>query len=438
VPTRKEESGSTKSHGAVTGEPGVLQGKRILLIIGGGIAAYKVLELIRRLRDEGASLNAVMTKAAKQFVPPLSVASLSGAKVFDDLFSLTDETEIGHIQLSRAADLVVVAPATADLLAKMAHGLADDLASTLLLATDKKVLVAPAMNVRMWLHPATLRNVATLRRDGVIFVGPGDGEMACGEYGPGRMSEPKAILSAIAAALQADTMIPLPQGVPATRPLLGLRVVVTSGPTREPIDPVRYISNRSSGKQGHAIAAAAAAAGADVVLISGPVGLDDPVGVRTRHVETAGEMLAAVEAALPADMFIAAAAVADWHVAEVAANKVKKGAGGARGLSLVENPDILALVAERRTARPRLVVGFAAETENVIDNARAKLARKHCDLIVANDVGEDKGGVMGQDENEVTLVTRAGAQAWPRMRKAAVAIKLIWHLAKLLEASGDA
>jgi len=437
MPMQTEESPSIP-HPAVTGEPGVLQGKRILLVIGGGIAAYKVLELIRRLREQGASLNAVMTKAAKQFVTPLSVASLSGSKVFDDLFSLTDETEMGHIQLSRDADLVVVAPATADLIAKMAQGLADDLASTLLIATDKKILVAPAMNLRMWLHPATERNIALLRQDGVTFVGPEDGDMACGEYGPGRMSEPAAILAAIAAALQTDTTIPLPAGMGADRPLAGLRVVVTSGPTREPIDPVRYLGNYSSGKQGHAIAAAAARAGADVLLISGPVALQDPAGVRTQHVTTAAEMLAAVEAALPTDIFIAAAAVSDWRVADVAAHKLKKGTS-VPALPLVENPDILARVAQLSRARPRLVVGFAAETENVIDNARAKLARKGCDVIIANDVGSDSGmGVMGQDQNQVTIVTRTGTENWPPMRKEAVALRLVSYMAKLLEGGGDA
>jgi phosphopantothenoylcysteine decarboxylase/phosphopantothenate--cysteine ligase len=408
-----------------------VHGKRILLVIGGGIAAYKILELIRRLREQGASVSPVMTKAAKEFVTPLSVASLSGSKVFDDLFSLTDETAIGHIQLSRAADLVVVAPATADLIAKLAHGLADDLASTLLLATDKKVLVAPTMNVRMWLNPTTQRNVSLLRHDGVLFVGPDEGDMACGEYGPGRMSEPAAILAAIEDALIGETAIPPPARV-QTWPLAGLRVVVTSGPTREPIDPVRYLGNYSSGKQGHAIAAAAAKAGADVVLISGPVGLENPAGVTTRHVTTAAEMLAAVEASLPADIFIAAAAVSDWRVAEVAAHKLKRGEQ-APALPLVENPDILACVA-RDPARPRLVVGFAAETEKVIDNARSKLAGKGCDVIIANDVG---GDVFGEDENQVTIVTRGGAETWPRMRKEHVALKLVTYLAKLLE-GGDA
>jgi phosphopantothenoylcysteine decarboxylase/phosphopantothenate--cysteine ligase len=408
-----------------------VHGKRILLVIGGGIAAYKVLELIRRLREQGASVSAVLTKAAKEFVTPLSVASLSGNKVFDDLFSLTDETAIGHIQLSRAADLVVVAPATADLIAKLAHGLADDLASTLLLATDKKILIAPAMNVRMWLNQATQRNVSSLRRDGVLFVGPDEGDMACGEYGPGRMSEPPAILTAIADALKGETAIPLPTRAQA-RPLAGLRVVVTSGPTREPIDPVRYLGNYSSGKQGHAIAAAAAKAGAHVVLVSGPVGLENPAGVTTQHVTTAAEMLAAVEASLPADIFIAAAAVSDWRVAGVAAHKLKRGEQ-TPALSLLENPDILARVSQS-PARPRLVVGFAAETEKLVDNARSKLAGKGCDVIIANDVGD---GVFGEDENQVTIVTRGGAETWPRMRKEHVALKLVTYLGKLLE-GGDA
>jgi phosphopantothenoylcysteine decarboxylase / phosphopantothenate---cysteine ligase len=415
----------------------VLDGKRILLVIGGGIAAYKVLELIRRLRERGTDLHVVMTKAAKEFVTPLSVASLSGSKVFDDLFSLTDETEIGHFQLSRAADFVVVAPATADLLAKMAHGLADDLASTLLLATDKKILVAPAMNVRMWLHPATQRNIATLRHDGVSFVGPDDGDMACGEYGPGRMSEPAAILAAISKALESDTQIPLSSGIgrpTQEKPLAGRRVVVTSGPTQEPIDPVRYIGNRSSGKQGHAIATAAARAGAEVVLVSGPVALADPPGVVTQHVETAAQMLAAVEAALPADIFIAAAAVADWRVETAAPQKVKK-AGAAPQLVFTENPDILATIAQRHSGRPRLVVGFAAETENLLVHAREKLQRKKCDLIVANDVGAD--GAMGKDENEITLVSAAGTEPWPKMRKDEIATKLVWHLAHILKGRSD-
>ena len=413
-----------------------LTGKRILVIVGGGIAAYKVLDLIRRLRERGASLRIVMTAAAKEFVTPLSVASLAGSKVFDDLFSLTDETEIGHIQLSRDADLLVVVPATADLLAKMAQGLANDLASTLLLATDKKILVAPAMNLRMWLHPATRRNMAVLHQDGVLVVGPDAGDMACGEYGPGRMSEPSAILAAIESALQAGTAIPLPPGLGqrgTDRPLAGRRVIVTSGPTHEPIDPVRYIANRSSGKQGHALAEAAAAAGAEVVLISGPVALPDPAGVETKHVETAAEMSAAVETALPADIFIAAAAVADWRMAEAALDKIKKGTDTMPVLSLVENPDILAAVARHPDQRPRLVVGFAAETKDVLAHAQAKLMRKGCDVIVANDVSH-AAGVMGSDENRVTIVTKAGMEALPRMHKYAVAERLVARFATMFKA----
>ncbi len=406
--------------------------KRILLIIGGGIAAYKTLDLVRRLRERGAKVRAVMTAAAAHFVTPLSVASLTGEKVYEDLFALTDEATIGHIELSRAADLVVAAPATADLLAKMAHGLADDLASTLLLATDKKILVAPAMNVRMWLAEATRRNVATLRRDGVLFVGPEEGDMACGEYGPGRMSEPLAILAAIEAALAQDTAVALPTSfAPAKGALAGKRVLITSGPTHEPIDPVRYIANRSSGKQGHAIARAALAAGAEVTLVTGPVALADPPGVKTIHVETAREMLRAVEAALPADVFIAAAAVSDWRAATAAGEKIKKGANGAPALTLVENPDILAAIAGRSPGRPALVVGFAAETERLLANAQQKLARKNCDIIIANDVG-GASGAMGGDRNEVTVVTRAGVEPWPDLHKNEVASRLMTKLAGLL------
>jgi phosphopantothenoylcysteine decarboxylase/phosphopantothenate--cysteine ligase len=414
-----------------------LSGKRILLVIGGGIAAYKTLDLIRRLRERGASVRAAMTKAAAEFVTPLSVASLTGDKVYDDLFSLTDEAEMGHIELSRDADLVVVAPATADLLAKLANGLANDLASTLLLATDKRVLVAPAMNLRMWLHPATQRNVATLRGDGVLFVGPGDGDMACGEYGPGRMAEPLEIVAAITAALESDTAIPLPPGIGA-RPveangaLAGKRVVVTSGPTHEPIDPVRYIANRSSGKQGHAIARAAAEAGADVALISGPVNLPDPAGVRTKHVETAQEMLSAVNAALPADIFVATAAVADWRMAEAGATKIKKNGSGAPTLALVENPDILATIAHRNEARPKLVVGFAAETDDVLAHARKKLDAKGCDMIIANDVSPSTG-IMGGDKNTIHIVTRDGIDSWPTLDKHEVARRLIARLARELD-----
>ena len=408
----------------------LLDGKRILLVVGGGISAYKALDLTRRLRERGAVVRPVMTAGAKSFVTPLALASLAGAKVHDALFSLTDESEMGHIELSRAADLVVVAPATANLLAKMANGLADDLASTLLLATDKRTLVAPAMNLRMWLHPATQRNVATLKADGVLFCGPVDGAMACGEFGPGRMSEPLEIVAAVEAALAGDTRLPLPAD--RRGPLAGRRVVVTSGPTHEPIDPVRFIANRSSGKQGHAIARAAAEAGADVVLISGPVALADPRNVDTRHVETAAEMLAAVEAALPADLFIAAAAVADWHVATEQAHKLKKMSDG-RGptLTLTENPDILATVARRQRERPALVVGFAAETENLVAHAREKRDRKGCDIIVLNDVGP-ASGTFGGDANEVTVIDGSDAIRWPKLSKDEVADRLVQLLAQRL------
>jgi len=409
-----------------------MTGKRILLIVGGGIAAYKSLDLVRRLRERGMSVRVVLTEAGSQFVTPLSLASLSGQEVHQELFSLTAEARMGHIELSRDADLVVIAPATADLLAKAAHGHANDLASTLLLATDKRVLAAPSMNLRMWLHPATQRNVATLRGDGMLFVGPGDGAMACGEFGPGRMSEPLEIVAAVEAALAGDTMIPLPMAQPPV--LAGLRVIVTSGPTHEPIDPVRYIANRSSGKQGHAIAQAAADAGASVVLVSGPVTVPDPVGVKTVHVETARQMLEAVEASLPADIFIGAAAVADWRVGAALVEKLKKGASGPPTLGLVENPDILATVASH-ARRPRLVVGFAAETEKVIDHAQAKLARKKCDLIVANDVSPATG-VMGGDANTVHLVSTSGVETWPTLPKAEVARRLIAQLAALMGEGG--
>jgi phosphopantothenoylcysteine decarboxylase/phosphopantothenate--cysteine ligase len=416
-----------------------LAGKRILLVVGGGIAAYKALELIRRVRERGASVRVAMTKAAAEFVTPLSAASLSGDKVYDELFSLTDEAEMGHIELSRDADLVVIAPATADLLAKLGNGLANDLASTLLLATDKRVLAAPAMNLRMWLHPATQRNLAALRRDGVLFVGPNDGEMACGEYGPGRMAEPMEIVAAIAAALESETAIPLPPGIGMRRgeangALAGRRVVVTSGPTHEPIDPVRYIANRSSGKQGHAIARAAAAAGADVALISGPVNLRDPPGVATQHVETAREMLCAVDAALPADIFVATAAVADWRMAEAGGSKLKKrGHGHPPTLHLIENPDILAAIAHRNHARPKIVVGFAAETDDVLAHARKKLDAKGCDMIIANDVSPSTG-IMGGDSNMVHIVTRGGVDSWPTLDKDEVARRLIARLARDLAA----
>jgi phosphopantothenoylcysteine decarboxylase/phosphopantothenate--cysteine ligase len=401
-----------------------ISASRILLIIGGGVAAYKSLELIRRLRERGANVQVVMTAAAQQFVSPLSAAALSGAAVRDDLFSLVDEAEMGHIELSRSADLIVVAPATADLLARMAQGVANDLASTTLLATDKRVLAAPAMNVRMWLHPATQRNVATLRGDGVGFVGPDDGEMACGEFGPGRMAEPLAIVGEIERQLLQPTVIPLPKSPPLRGPLSGRRVVVTAGPTFEPIDPVRFIGNRSSGRQGFALAEAAVGAGARVTLISGPVALPDPPGASIVHVETARQMLDAALAALPADVFIGAAAVADWRVDAASDQKLKKGARGAPSLSLVENPDILGQIAAASAARPRLVVGFAAETENVIENAKRKLSRKGCDLIVANSVAEGSG-VFGGAENEVHIVTASGVSSWPRMSKPEIADKLI-------------
>ncbi len=399
-----------------------LDRKSVLLIVGGGIAAYKALDLVRRLKERGIAVRPVMTEGAKAFITPLSLASLAGAPVHDTLFSLTEEAAMGHIELSRAADLVVVAPATANILAKMACGLADDLASTLLLATDKRTLVAPAMNLRMWLHPATQRNVAALRADGMLFCGPDDGAMACGEVGPGRMSEPLAILAAIEAALAGDTRLPLPE--PVSPVLAGYRVVVTSGPTHEPIDPVRVIANRSSGKQGHAIAAAAARAGAEVVLVSGPVALPDPPGVLVRCVETAREMLLAVEAALPADLFVGAAAVADWRVAAIAPVKLKKGVGGPPQLALTENPDVLATVANHPSHRPRLVIGFAAETDDLLARADAKLRRKGCDVIVANDVSA-AAGTFGGNTNTVTIVEATGATSWPPLPKDAVAARLV-------------
>ncbi|KAF0133139.1 MAG: phosphopantothenoylcysteine decarboxylase/phosphopantothenate/cysteine ligase [Methylocystaceae bacterium] len=407
-----------------------LEAKRVLLIVGGGIAAYKSLDLVRRLRARGARVRVVMTAAAKEFVTPLAFVSLANEKVYDDLFSATDEQEMGHIQLSRDADLLVVAPATAHILARAARGLCDDLATTLLLATDKRVLYAPAMNVRMWLHPATQRNVSTLHGDGAWFVGPNVGDMACGEYGPGRMSEPLEIVQAIEAALKQDTRLPAPEGLSIRGGALeGLHVVVTSGPTHEPIDPVRYIANRSSGRQGHAIAAAAARAGARVTVISGPVALPDPPGCETINIESARDMLAAVNAALPADIFIGAAAVADWRV-EPADDKIKKGERGAPSLSLVENPDILARVSHGPN-RPRLVVGFAAETSDLIRHAQEKLARKGCDLIVANDVSEGTG-VFGGAMNQAHLVSRAGVEDWPRLRKEDVAERLVARLAQLI------
>jgi phosphopantothenoylcysteine decarboxylase/phosphopantothenate--cysteine ligase len=403
-----------------------LSTSRILLIIGGGIAAYKSLELIRRLRERDATVRVVLTAAAQQFITPLSAATLSGQAARDDLFSLTDEAAIGHIELSRAADLVVVAPATADILARMAGGLADDLATTLLLATDKRTLVAPAMNVRMWLHPATRRNVDRLKSDGVLFVGPESGPMACGEFGPGRMAEPPEIVAAIEQALAAETSIEAFEG--GIRPLAGRHVIVTSGPTYEPIDPVRFLGNRSSGRQGHAIARSAADAGARVTLVTGPVELPDPPGANVIHVCSAREMREAVRSALPADAFIAAAAVADWRIEGVASQKIKKGEKGRPPtLRLVENPDILAEVSRESALRPTVVIGFAAETENVAANAKAKLRRKGCDLIVANSVAEG-ASTFGGEANQVQIIDATGEESWPRMSKAEVADGIVRRL----------
>ncbi|MEC8581954.1 MAG: bifunctional phosphopantothenoylcysteine decarboxylase/phosphopantothenate--cysteine ligase CoaBC [Pseudomonadota bacterium] len=398
----------------------MLQGKRILLIIGGGIAAFKSLDLIRRLRERGASVTPVLTKAATEFVTPLSVSALAGEKVYTDLFDLTDEAEMGHIQLSRVADLVVVAPATADLMAKMVGGHANDLASTMLMATDTPVLIAPAMNVRMWDHPATQRNLAQLLGDGIMVTGPNEGDMACGEFGPGRMSEPMEIVEAVQNAL-------------SDGPLKGKRIVVTSGPTHEPIDPVRYIANRSSGAQGTAIASALRALGADVVFVTGPADVPPPQGVEVIKVETAREMRQAVLDALPADAGIFAAAVADWRVATEAKSKIKKTKDGLPTLEFAENPDILAEVSQMTKDRPPLVVGFAAETDDVIANATAKRARKGCDWIVANDVSPATG-IMGGSENAVTLISEDGSEAWPRMGKDAVARQLADRIAAHLGA----
>jgi phosphopantothenoylcysteine decarboxylase/phosphopantothenate--cysteine ligase len=391
--------------------------KRVLLVVGGGVAAYKALELVRLLRKAGVAVRPVLTKAGTRFATPLSLAALAEDRVYEDLFSLTDEAEMGHIELSRSADLVVVAPATADLMAKAAAGLADDLASTLLLATDKPVLMAPAMNVRMWEHKATRRNLAALRGDGVLFVGPDEGAMACGEYGEGRLAEPPAILAAIMDALAG----------PAGSALTGRRVLVTAGPTAEPIDPVRVLTNRSSGKQGYAIATALSRLGASVTLVSGPTALAAPAGVHRVEVETALQMLAAVKAALPADVAICVAAVADWRVDEAFGVKLKKGKDGPPTLRLVENPDILAGLAASGPTRPRLVIGFAAETNDVEANARAKLARKGCDWIVANDVAQ--AGVMGGDQNTVMIVDAHGVEHWERADKAQVAARLARRIA---------
>jgi phosphopantothenoylcysteine decarboxylase/phosphopantothenate--cysteine ligase len=397
-----------------------LTGKRVLLIISGGIAAYKALELIRLLRKEDCGVTCVLTQAGAHFVTPLSLQALSESKVYTDLFSLTDESEMGHIQLSRSADLVVVAPASADILAKMAAGLAGDLASTLLLATDKPVLVAPAMNVRMWLHAATVANMALLGARGVHVVGPNEGAMACNEFGPGRLAEPPEILAAIEALLQPK------------RPLAGKSALVTSGPTHEPIDPVRYIANRSSGRQGHSIATALAELGAKVTLISGPVGVTDPAGVTVQHVESAKQMLDACQAVLPVDIAVFAAAVADWRVASASGGKIKKVPGAAPpALELVPNPDILATIAQSGSRRPKLVVGFAAETDDLLANAQSKRQRKNADWIVANDVSPATG-IMGGEENVIHLVTADGVEDWPRLAKQEVARRLAARIAAAL------
>jgi phosphopantothenoylcysteine decarboxylase / phosphopantothenate---cysteine ligase len=396
----------------------LLEGKRVLLIIGGGIAAYKSLELIRRLRERGAKTRAILTGAGAQFVTPLSVSSLTGDKVFQDLFSLTDEAEMGHIELSRDADLLVVVPATADLMAKMAAGLANDLASTALLATDKRVLIAPAMNVRMWQHAATRRNLAALIADGVLVVGPNEGDMACGEFGPGRMAEPQEILAAVEDFFRSES----------DRPLAGIKAFVTAGPTHEALDPVRYIANRSSGKQGYAIAGALAELGAETTLVSGPTALAPPPRVKLVRVETAREMLAACEAALPANIAVMTAAVSDWRPTAPANQKIKKRDNGAKPtISLAENPDILATIAKGKK-RPALVIGFAAETESVVANAKEKLEKKGCDWIIANDVSHEHG-VMGGDANTVHFVTKSGVEDWPRLSKTEVASRLARRIA---------
>jgi phosphopantothenoylcysteine decarboxylase/phosphopantothenate--cysteine ligase len=398
-----------------------MNGKRVLLVISGGIAAYKALELIRLLRRRGCGVTCVLTDNGGQFVTPLSLQALSESKVYTDLFSLTDESEMGHIQLSRAADLLVVAPATANILAKMAAGLADDLASTVLLATDKPVLVAPAMNVRMWLHKATQANMASLAQRGVHIIQPNEGPMACNEFGPGRLAEPSEILAAIESIL-----------IPAPGPLTGRHALVTSGPTHEPIDPVRYIANRSSGRQGHAIAAALAELGARVTLVSGPVTVPDPPGVTVRPVESARDMLDACQSALPADIAVFAAAVADWRVEQASTGKIKKQPGAAPpALTLVPNPDILATIAAAGPARPRLVIGFAAETDDLMANAQAKLRRKNADWIVANDVSPATG-IMGGEENAVHIVSAAGIETWPRLAKNDVARRLARRIAEAL------
>ena len=398
----------------------MLAGKSILLVISGGIAAYKALELIRMLKKSGAAVRCILTEGGQQFITPLSVASLSGHHCYTDLWSLMDEVEMGHIRLSREADLIVVAPASADFLAKMAQGRADDLATTTLQAADKDILVVPAMNHRMWSHAATQENMAILRQRGIAVIGPEDGDMACGEYGPGRLAEPETILSAITEKLS------------ASRPLQGFKALVTSGPTYEPLDPVRFIGNRSSGKQGHAIAAALAARGASVTLITGPVALPDPLGVMTIHVETAAEMLDACLKTLPADIAVCVAAVSDWSASAIAPAKIKKKTGEQPpALTLRENPDILATLS-RHESRPRLVIGFAAETENLIEAGRKKRLTKNCDWIVANDVGQET--IFGADENRIVLITENAAEEWDKMPKTALATKLADRIAETLTA----
>lgn len=411
----------------------MMNGKRILLIVGGGIAAFKVPQLIRLIRAEGAAVTPVLTQAGAQFTTPMTLSVLAGEAAHQGLWDIAAEAEIGHIQLSRNADLVVVAPATADLMARMAQGIGDDLASTLLLATDKRVLIAPAMNVRMWHHPATQRNVRTLRDDGILFVGPDDGDMACGEYGTGRMAEPEAILEAIRAELAPRAPLKLlPEAQVRTGVLSGRHVIVTSGPTHEPIDPVRYIANRSSGAQGTAIAAALRDLGARVSFVTGPAEVSPPEGVEVIRVQTARQMRDAVEAALPADAAVMAAAVADWRIRNSSAHKMKKdGSGKAPLLEMTENPDILAWISQPDPRRPRLVVGFAAETNDLIAHATDKRLRKGCDWIVANDVS-DGTGIMGGTENAVTVITESGPEEWPRMAKDAVARRLAHKIAGAL------
>ena len=408
-----------------------LGGKQVLLVIAGGIAAYKCLDLIRRLREAGAGVRCILTRAGAAFVTPLSVETLTGETVFTDTLALTDDSEIAHIRLGQEADIVVVAPATADIMARMAHGIADDLATSTLLAADKPVLVAPAMNTRMWDHPATERNRTRLEADGVRFVGPDDGPLAEGESGPGRMAEVPEIVAAIADVLASER----------PRPLAGLRVLVTSGPTYEPIDPVRFLGNRSSGKQGHAIAAACADAGAAVLLVSGPTQQPAPAGVETVRIETAEEMLAACEQGLPADIAICAAAVSDWRAAAPRQQKIKKPRGGEGGgaptLELTENPDILARLGAAGPERPRLVIGFAAETEDLEANAAAKLAAKGCDWILANDVAPGSG-TFGGEENTIRLVSGDGVEEWPRLAKDAVAERLAARIAEWFDARAEA